>query len=430
MENTRQKLNFISTLMRMLFRPRLSVCFILIVITFNCFSESTIPVATKGVLDARGWDFKNQRLSLTGEFAFYPQEIISRHNFNATEWTNFPSLWNFKETKGQGYASYSALIIKDSTINKFSSYLPQIYSSYSLFINGELVAQNGKVGKSKDEATPQWLPQTVEFDAQGDTIEFVLTISNYHHYKGGIKESIYLGSPELFYQLDRTTHVSVLTEFATLFMMGIAFLIVYLSHEKKKIIMYFSLLCFSWAIRSVFSNQYLAINYFPDFNWALMVKIEYITLYLTMIWAILFLSRLFSKEGNQIIKHLLVISNSLFTVFTAFAPPLLFTRWLNVYLVFAGILIVYGSIIVLRALINERVGAWWLTISILLGLIIFGYDFIAFEGIFNYNPIVFSTGYILIFFMMGLALLYYLNIIKSKPKGPSVLRYEDLYRNK
>src|SRR6185295_9685901 len=128
----------------------------------------------------------------------------------------------------------------------------------------------------------------------------------------------------------------------------IVFLILYLVTEKKKIIIYFALLCLTWSVRAVFSNLYTFISFVPDFNWTVMVKIEYVTLFFTMIWAILFLSRVFSKEDNKIIKYLLVGSNSLFITYAILTSPVSFTRWLPVYLSFCGILLLYATFLVLK----------------------------------------------------------------------------------
>jgi hypothetical protein len=192
-------------------------------------------------------------------------------------------------------------------------------------------------------------------------------------------------------------------------------------------IIYFSLLCMTWAVRSAFSNDYIFISFFPEFSWIAMVRIEYITLYLTMIWAILFLSRLFVNEGSQIIKYVLVTVNVIFVVFTMLNEPLYFTKLLAVYLVTSGLLLLYATIIVVRALINERIGSSLLTVTVLIAVAIFAYDIVTFEGWFSYNSIVFSTGYLIIFSVMAAALLLNLNIIKSAPQSPNILTYKDLY---
>jgi hypothetical protein len=182
-------------------------------------------------------------------------------------------------------------------------------------------------------------------------------------------------------------------------------------------------------VRSLFSNLYLGISYFPDFDWAVMVRIEYVTLYLTMIWAILFLSQIFQYEANIFFKYALVFCNLLFTVFTLSTSPALFTQWLNFYLLASAVLLLYGGFTVIRAWVNERVGSGLLTISIILGLNIFAYDIFVYEGFSSYDPFIFSLGYMTIFVLVSWALSMHLGLIKSKPSPATRLTYDDLYKD-
>ena len=52
-----------------------------------------------------------------------------------------------------------------------------------------------------------------------------------------------------------------------------------------------------------------------------------------------------------------------------------------------------------------------------------------YEGVFGYNPLIFSAGYITIFSLMGIVLLVHLHVIKSSRKSISKLTYKDLYKN-
>lgn len=388
--------------------------------------------AKNGMLDVRGADLNKSRVSLAGQWYFYESGLLAPQEVAAVMKTfdEFPKTWNDvrKSGTGSGYATYMLYILPPGDIKTLAIELPQIYSSYALWINYKLVAGNGTVGTSAEETVPQWMPQTVSFENAGDTLQLVLQISNFHHYKGGIKDPIYLGSAELLQHHRSMAVASNLIESAVLALIALGFLITYFLKNQKKVVLYFALLCLTWAVRVGFSNLYVFISLMPDFNWYAMIRIEYCTLFLTMIWAILFLSRVFPKEQYRIPKYILVVSNSFFIAFTLFAAPVSFTHWIPVYLTFCAFLLGYGVVLVLRAWINERAGATYLTISILLGLLAFGYDVFAYEGFFAYNPIIFSAGYISIFSLMAVVLLVHLELIKSKSKSISKLTYKDLYK--
>lgn len=394
---------------------------------FSQTSESLISP-----INARDWS-GDSTFPIIGSCHFFDGQLLTPEECSkgASVIVNFPELWKSKQTdkSGLGFATYSLLIVLRHDHQKdLALSLPQMYSSYTLWVNGKVAAINGVVGMTKQDCIPQWLPQTVSIDAPTDSLNIVLQIANFHHAKGGIKEPIYLGTASQM-KFKRTVAVtSNLTESVTLFLLGSFFLFVFISQTKKKVTLYFALLCLTWSVRSVFSNLYISIAFFPDFNWTMLLRIEYITLYLTMIWAILFLSQIFLNEANVIIKYSLIFCNLLFTAFTLFSSPRIFTQWLTLYLSLSVVLLVYSGFTVIRAWVNERVGSGLLTISIVLGLNIFAYDIFVYEGFSSYDPVIFSLGYITIFTLMSWALAMHLALIKSKPSPTTRLTYDDLFK--
>jgi len=391
---------------------------------------AAVPEAKDGILDLRNIDLNTNRQPLNGQWYTFDSQLLVPEDIvaNGRGFSKLPNTWNELRSSGEGsgYATYALYVLVSPGVKSLALEIPQVYSSYTLWINHDILATNGKPGESEETSVPQWMPQTITFDNPRDTLKIVLQIANFHHFKGGIKDPIYIGSSELL-QGNRSLAVgSNLLESILLALLGFAFLVVYLLMKKKKATMYFALLCLTWALRVGFSNLYIFISYMPDFDWNIMIRIEYLTLFLTMIWAILFLGRVFLKETNKFIKYTLVGANIIFSIYTLFVPAKIFTSWLTVYLSFCGILLVYAIIIILRAWINQRAGSTYLTVSFLLGIFIFTYDVFAYEGLFSYNPVIFSIGYVTIFSLMGVVLLLYLDIIKSK-KSLSVLTYKDLY---
>src|ERR1041384_3134129 len=151
------------------------------------------PVIEKGTIDLRKWDFEHQgSVRLDGQWGFYWQELLvpSQESSRPTKFQQFPGIWE----EGQGFATYTADVIIDRGISTLSLDLPDIYTSYQLWVNGVEVANNGEVGTSRKETSPQWLPKTVVFAAT-DTLHIMMQIANFHHMRGGSNDHIYLGLP-------------------------------------------------------------------------------------------------------------------------------------------------------------------------------------------------------------------------------------------
>jgi hypothetical protein len=384
-----------------------------------------------GMIDASAVDFNDSRLNLSGSWLWYDSKLLMPGELKDNDAVpiEFPGTWNTRRVNesGQGVATYALAVIIPKGSERLALDIPQVYSSYVLFVNGKEAARNGNPGKTAQTTTPQWRPQIVPLSTESDTLHLTLQIANFNHHKGGLKEPIILGSETMFTQKEFLSMNGKLIAVGLLFTVAIAFIFIYLRSGRKIIVIYFSMLCVTWAVRSTFSNDYLAIKLFPDFDWYTMVRIEYITLYLTMIWAMLFLAGLFKNEGNNVMKYLLVALNFAFVIYTIVTPPIEFTKLLPLYLGTAGVLLIYAAGIILVALINERKGATYLTISVMLGLAIFSYDIFTYEGWFSYNTIVFSAGYLAIFLLMGGALLLHLDIIKGTHTQTTMLTYKDLY---
>ena len=397
------------------------------------YGQAEPPVIKNGFLDARLLDLNSQRLPLRGSWIWFDNQLLTPDETKTAKGVpvDFPKIWNEVRANksGQGYATYTVSILLPAAIPVYGLDIPEPYCSYRLWANGYLISQHGQVGTTKETTTPVWFSTAVSVPKpKGDTLHLVLQIANFHHFKGGIKNDFYLGGESIILKKRNNATVSTLIECGTLFVMGFIFLLLFFQ-QKKKIIIYFALFCFTWSLRSVLSNDYVFFQYFPDFNWTLAIKFEYLTLYLTMIWCILYLSRLFVNESYAVIKHVLVTINIAFILFTFLTPTVLFTQWLFVYLTVAGILLLYGGSIVIRASINERVGSTFLVLTILMGVVVFGYDFLTYQGIFPFNAFLISSGYIATFLLMAFALLLHLNVIKSKPKTTNILTYAELYKD-
>lgn len=390
--------------------------------------------AINGEIDLRKWSFAKQgALRLSGQWDFYLNQLVSPSELkkdSPKSQVDFPSEWNGisdSHNAGIGYATYQLRIILANHSNQLALELPHFYCNYKLWINEKVIAQNGEVATNAEESKPQWLPQTVPFQPASDTLHLVIQVSNFHHHKGGVREPIYLGLVDTM-QARRNSLVTFnfILCFALL-VMSLAFIIVYFIGNKNNAISFFAILCLAWGVRSVFSNNYLFISFFPNFPWDIAVRIEYLTLYFTMIYATLFLDSLFKEDVNFLIKYALIAGNFVFAFTTLFSPTLFFTQLLPIYLSFCAILIGYAIFVVTRAWVYGRKGVWLVITSILLGLIIFSFDLLAYEGFAPFNALIFYIGYLIIFSLNGLCLLYVYGFIFKSKKDESMMRFEDYF---
>jgi hypothetical protein len=118
---------------------------------------------------------------------------------------HFTKVWNkvpqLKETaKAYGYATYHLRLLIDAKKTPVLAFsIPSIYTSYRFWVNNTELAHNGIVAKDKDHYRPQWLPLVQSYAVQKDTLDLVIQIANFDHYKGGASRPIKIGAPSRVY---------------------------------------------------------------------------------------------------------------------------------------------------------------------------------------------------------------------------------------
>lgn len=158
------------------------------------------PKAESGVIDLSQVELKNDVVSLDGQWEFFWNQLLAPSEVEIeelTEYIQIPSSWNKQtgnqEHSGYGFATYRLQFITMEN-TRLALKIPRMFTAYELSVNGELIATAGKVGKTRETTTPQYLPQVALFESQEGVNEILIKVSNFHHRSGGILESINLGS--------------------------------------------------------------------------------------------------------------------------------------------------------------------------------------------------------------------------------------------
>jgi hypothetical protein len=387
------------------------------------------PVALNGIFDSRSYNFQQSPVSLNGQWYIYADQLVTP--FEKPEGSilvNFPHRWN-KESS-QGIATYKLSVLVNRDQKNLAVDIPQLYCAYNLWVNGVLIAKNGHVSSSRRTTQPQWLPQVVSFPVTKDTLQFTLQIANFHHSIGGIKNPIRLGLPEDLLNQQSKAYLVNMILLGVLTFLGLFFVIIYVFVKREKAALYFAMLCLTWGLRSIFSEQYLAIHWMPWFDWELALKIEYITLYFTMALAIQFVAKLYVFDTNLLIKKILLYPNYIFVFLTMATPAVVYTNLLNIYLTLAGAVLLCIVIIILRAMLFERYGAWFSVSGIMALAVAFSYNYLSYQGVFDFSPFTFYTLYLCCFFLLALALAYQLSPTAKSKNVSDTLTFDDYVMNK
>lgn len=347
-------------------------------------------------------------LILNGQWEFYWKELLTPQDFKTNpkpkpRYFDLPATWNKyridgKELGSEGFATYR-LVIETGDVNELLALeIAPFYNSYKMWINGVLLAQNGKVGISLETTNPQWLTSTKAFHLEGKRIEIIVQISNFRHVNGGFFTTPKLGT---YKNLSYTRELSVgieLTIFACLILFGFFFLGMYLFWRNDKSLLYFSLFCIFISYRFIGTGNYIIINVFPNAPWEIMAKLEYISMYGGTVLTLTFIAELFPKAVYlPAIRFFQYLSLFLITL-TLLFPISIYSYAIVPYQGFLLGYLIYGGVICVKAQMQQYDGAIFAVISIILLLMITAIASLGYLGIIPQLPFVIQIGYLIYVF--------------------------------
>ena len=370
-----------------------------------------VKLAEKGMVDLRAVNAFSKPISLNGEWGFHWNKLLRTFPApgDSTTYSYFPSLWNHMHINGrklpsQGYASYTLKVLLPRDRPPLALEVPTNFSSYALYLNGVLVAQNGIPAEIRDAAAPFWAGRIVNIPADADTVSLVMHAANYWHDKGGSRHSIQIGSADqLIFNRERNFAMD-LTLTGCLFMGGLFFLGLYLFGRHDKTILYFSLFCILYSYRIIGANNYVLHSLFPTLNWWVTIRLEYLSLSVGIALFVRYTMNLFPDESNNRISKGLFWFCVGYSILIIVTPPLFFTALLNFFLVVMFLYIAYALYIYVLAARHKRTGATYALISTGVMLFVF---LISLTHFFGWTPplkAVVFTGYIAFFFLQSLVL--------------------------
>jgi hypothetical protein len=154
----------------MIFKAFNALLLTVLLIVSTCFSQENRAHSadTDGIIDLRKESFENI-YSIKGKWGFFWSMLIAPEDSitPAQQFVKFPSQWSNYKSDGKtlpafGYASYKVTILLPRSTDQLSIAMPETYTAYSLFLNGRLVASNGKVSTSSAHFVPHWQYEAVD----------------------------------------------------------------------------------------------------------------------------------------------------------------------------------------------------------------------------------------------------------------------------
>lgn len=194
-----------------------------------------------------------------------------------------------------GYGSYRIVLSLDHADNReLVLLIPMIYSAYKLFVNGELAAQVGEVGKSPDTSRPDYGERRVPILPVGGKVELIIQVSNFSSRIAGFPFPVEIGTAEAIAQ---TIYMKLIAKAALAggaILIGLSKLMVFFL-RRELMYLFFGLFVTAGGVHVIISQQLLDYA-----GWHIPVAaarlLDGTTLLAAGILYLLFLSSLFPKH--------------------------------------------------------------------------------------------------------------------------------------
>ncbi|PTM06427.1 MAG: hypothetical protein DA405_00380, partial [Bacteroidetes bacterium] len=268
------------------------------ILIFLAFSLLPLAVKAAKVINAEivlsdTYFSKLEVIELEGRWRFYWKEFVNPEKApGASErpffldfgeaWSDIPELR--KSYHAKGFASYELNIVSSQGTDNLALRIPEFYSAYSLYLNGQLVAKNGEVGKDLASSEPYWLPKVANIILEKGNNRLVVHVSNFKHHKGGAVAPISIGPSEtiLFYKNMAVSGSLFIA--GTLLIAAVFSLIVYYFQKLDFAFLFFGLFALTYMYRIVGTDTYILHEVFGGLNWYSAIRLEYLSLFLSVIF--------------------------------------------------------------------------------------------------------------------------------------------------
>ncbi len=331
---------------------------------------------------------------LSGEWEFYWNELLTDSDFGSKEETavkaTVPGVWNNIKIDGQklpgfGCGTYRMTLRGLTSGQKVGLYIPLLSVAYSVYADGELIAQNGTVAKSADGFRPSFLPQAGYFTATGSEADIIVHSSNFIYARNGMWHAIYLGTPDQIQDLNRAVIYKDLFMIGSFLTLAVYFVTIYLLRRDKQNLL-FVLMCIGATMRMVVNGDRAVVRLFEGFPFEWIVKFDYLAILLFYPIMLFLMKRRFPQEIPHRPPLVFFGLGAAFSLFVIAVPVSIFTQLVLVFEAHLFVTMLYTLFALGLAVFRGRKNAYPMFFSVLLLLILTIFDALYQNGMLE-NPI-------------------------------------------
>ena len=331
-----------------------SLIFWLISASFiSCSPPGDTPQAKEGLLDLKQWSWeRGGKVDLSGEWSFYWQQFITPESFEikqpvSTRFLSVPDTWPTIDSvrAGTGYATYRLKVQLPSNSIPLSLRVNTAATAMRIWLNGKEVYQVGKATNNAQDAQPGYYPQIISVPPV-ETLDIVVHVSNYHYRKGGLWDSLELGSSKIIIRKWIWDYVLMSFLVGSFFIMALYHLILYIHRRSNLSSLYFSGLCLLVIIRTLSTDLHV-LGFIMPWDW--MLRSELLSFYLCIPVFATFTRIIYPSMIPRWLVQVSVVGAAIASLAVVVLPTWWATHTVVPFEIFAIGVATYGTLCILKA---------------------------------------------------------------------------------
>lgn len=370
-------------------------------------AQKAFVYAQKGFIDLSVNDLETENIDLDGQWEFYWEELITPGQFGSfpTEYGEVPVFWKHYEEGFDkfGFGTYRLVFMLSDAQQSLDLglRLNNVHNSYTLWVNGELLCQNGEVGEDYASSVPMWLPRVLQLHNLQKENEIVIQVSNFRHRNGGIQDAIEIGNYESFALTHKHQFASELFLAGGCFVLGCFFIGLFFFWRNDRAALHFGIFTLFFGSRVMLVGSRSLVETFNSISWDFCIRLEYLGMFAMHFFMFHFIYHAFEKQTNLLYLKILKWTTVLLVLICAI-PGDYFTYLTipnNYYLVLS---LGYSFVIFSKALKAGVSGAIWAIMSVVIFFFTTIPLLLEYSNLFITNPVVLSLCYMSFLLSMSL----------------------------
>lgn len=352
------------------------------------------PRAVDGYLDLSSWNISAaEPIELAGEWEFYWRQLLTPNEVGAAASSRsvqqVPASWTSygDEFEVESFATYRLRIRSPQPHGAFGLLLDGQGSSYSVWLNGELLATDGEVGTELTANVRSGKPQLVFFDPEGQDIELLVQISNFSHRNAGFRNAILLGSAEAIHGFEARTTLYESIYLSLLLAIALYHYFLFSQRGEERFSLHFANLSLLTAVRVGFTGNNVLVSALPFLSWEVALRFEYLTFFFVAPAFTALMRSLYPQDVPRWFMRTTLALAAAYSLYVVLVSTLAATYTVSSYQIVLLLEIAYFVYFLFRLFRFRREGRFYIGAAALMGLLGLFSDILFFRGIVPFGQV-------------------------------------------